>query len=178
MNSSVCIDSNCYTYLVQAMTDGGKPTIEPVDEKISIYRIYLYRNDILYITPTVRAEYQRIKDNSKLTNHQNVDEVLIGDIPLADSKAIHERFLEYTKVFEGNKNEKDCLILAEAELGKCDMLLTFDKSFLNALRDKTHTIKMHEPSVYWRSLGVQQGAPPVTAPRPTNPRSSETWWRW
>lgn len=178
MESLICIDSNAMSYLVDAMTQGCKPTGNVADEKIALLRTYLYRNDILYISPTVKEEYEKIKSDVNRRNHQGIADILLGDIPASVPTIIESRILEYSKHHSGEKNKKDCKILAEAELGGSQILLTYDKIFLINLRGKTRGIKMSTPSEYWNNIGIPKGSRPVRAPYSTNPLSRETWWIW
>lgn len=168
------------TYLVEAMSQVSKPTGDVADEKIALLRIYLYREDILYISATVREEFEKIKNEmiDKRRNHQEAATVLLGDIRASDLELVESRMLEYNNHHSGEKNKKDCRILAEAELGGAQILLTYDDDFLKRLRDKTHSIKMLEPSKCWHGLGIPHGSSLIKGPRTTNPLSRETWWRW
>lgn len=177
-NNKVSIDSNALSYLVDAMMNGKKPVGKEADEKIAMLRAYLYRDDILYVSPTVRVEYEKIKDDKKRRDHHEITEILLGDIFISDHSLIRIRTKEYNKFHSGKKNEKDCKILAESEIGGCNLILTYDQSFYNKLHGKTHGIKMMKPSDYWVSLGIPKDSIPVTVPHPTNPLSKETWWIW
>lgn len=177
-NHKVCIDSNALSYLVDAMTSGIKPTGNEADEKLALLHAYLYRNDILYISPTVRIEYERIRDEKKRINHQEVADILLGEILLSDNDIVQSKTLEYCKFHLGKNNEKDCRILAEAELGGCKIILTYDQDFIKKLHDKTHGIRIMKPSDFWHSLDIPKKSRPVTVPHHTNPLSKETWWTW
>ena len=172
----VCIDSNAMSYLVDAMTTAGRPGGNLAEEKIALLRIYLYRDDILYISSTVREEYEKITNEENRRNHQSIDDILLRDIPTSDPQLIEARMLEYCKHHPG-KN-KDCKILAEAELSGCQSLLTYDQVFLKRLRGKTHSINILEPSEYWHSIGIPRSSRPRRVPHVTNPLSRETWWIW
>jgi predicted nucleic acid-binding protein len=173
--SLVCVDSNAMTYLVEAMTNGGCPAGDVAAEKIALLRIYLYRNDILYLSKTVELEYLRIKNETRKLHHKQIADVLLGEIPPVDSSAVETRAAEYL-VHHGK--QEDCRVLSECELGGGDVLLTYDQDFLKRLRGKTKKIKLYAPSEYWSALGIPQGTRPVTSPHPTNPLSREVWWVW
>jgi predicted nucleic acid-binding protein len=130
------------------MTKAVRPSGDLAEEKIALARIYLYRDDIIYISSTVREEYEKITNEEIRRNHQGIDDILLGDIPTSESQIIESRMLEYCKHHSGKK--KDCKILAEAELSGCQILLTYDQDFLKRLRSKTHSINMLEPSEYWQ----------------------------
>ncbi len=178
MNSLVCIDSNAITYLVEAIMKGEKPIGDVADEKISLLRTYLYRNETLYISPTVKEEYEKIKNEIKRQNHQGIADILLSDISPPDITLVESRKSEYSKHHQGEKNKKDCKILAETELGGCNVFLTYDQALLINLRGKTHKMKLSEPSEYWNNIGIAKGTSPVRAPHATNPLSRETWWIW
>ena len=85
---------------------------------------------------------------------------------------------EYIQLHKGDRNHNDCRIVAEAELGGCEYLLTYDQALLANLADRTHGIRLLTPKVYWSSLNLPHGSEPVRLPHPTNPLSKETWWIW
>lgn len=178
MNSLVCIDSNAMTYLVEAIMNGGKPSGNVADEKIALLRSYLYREDTLYISPTVKEEYDKIKDEIKRQDHQGIADIILGDLSPSDITLIQSRASDYSTHHQGEKNKKDCKILAEAELSGCDILLTYDQTLLKNLKGKTHKVQLREPSEYWNSIGIMKGGKPVRAPHTSNPLSRETWWIW
>ena len=177
-NNKVSIDSNALSYLVDAMMNGKNPVGNEADEKIALFRVFLYSDDYLYVSPTVRAEYKKIKEEKKRTNHQEIADNLLEDILVSNYSLINTRAKEYNKFHSGKINEKDCKILAESEIGVCNLILTYDQGFYKKLHDKTHSIKMMKPSDYWVSLGIPHNSKPVTEPHPTNPLSKKTWWRW
>jgi len=72
----------------------------------------------------------------------------------------------------------DCKILAEAEVGGCEYLLTYDQDFLRNLREKTYAIKMMTPTEFWQALNIQKGSKPAKIPYSKNQLSKETWWVW
>lgn len=178
MKSLVCIDSNAMTYLVDAIMNGGRPSGNVSDEKIALLRSYLYREDTLYISPTVKEEYEKIKDGIKRQNHKGIADIILGDVSPPDRTLIDSRTSEYSSYHKGEKNKKDCKILAEAELSGSEILLTYDQTLLKNLKGKTHKIKIYEPSEYWNNIGIANGCKPVRAPHTSNPLSQETWWIW
>ena len=177
-NNKVSIDSNALSYLVDVMMNDKKPMEKEADEKIALFRVYLYREDNLYVSPTVRAEYEKIKDEQKRRDHQEITDILLGDISVSDHSLIKTRTKEYNKFHSGKKNEKDCKILAESEIGGCNLILTYDQDFYNKLNNKTHTIKIMKPSDFWVSLGIPQNSEMKKEPSSTNPHSKETWYVW
>jgi predicted nucleic acid-binding protein len=178
-NNKVSIDSNALSYLVDVMMNGKKPVGNEADEKIALLRACLYRHDILYVSPTVRAEYEEIKDEKKRRNHQEITDILLGDIFVSDPNLIGIRTDEYYKFHQSGKNaKKDCKILAESEIDGCNIILTYDQDFYKNLHDKTHSIKIMKPSDFWASLRIPHNSKPVTVPHPTNSLSKETWWIW
>ncbi len=178
MDACVAIDSNSLSYLVDAMNSGQQPTGDLCDQKISLLRVYLYRNEILYLVPTVESEYKRIKDEIRREIHDGISMVLLGDVLEADPTLLENRVCQYSIIHSGKKNNKDCQILAEAELGGCEYLLTYDFKFLARLKDKTQKITMITPSEFWELLNIPHGSNPVRVPHHTNPLSKQTWWIW
>lgn len=176
----VCIDSNAVTYLVEAMTAGKCPVDVLAEEKISLLRTYLYRDEILYISPGVEAEYKQIQGDARHKHHVDIGNILLGDTLKPDMRELEARTMEYAKLHKGDRNLNDCRIVAEAELGGCECLLTYDKALLADLIGRTHRIRLFTPKSFWSSLKIPRGSKPVRAPAPhsTNPLSRETWWVW
>ena len=65
MNAYVAIDSNCHTFLVKAMYSCERPMDNLADQEIALVRTYLYCDKILYISSTVKSEYEKITDAFK-----------------------------------------------------------------------------------------------------------------
>lgn len=178
MDSLIAIDSNSMTYLVEAMSDGSNPSGNNSDEKIALLRIYLYQDNGLYISTTVRKEYEKIADEGKRRSHQGVADILLGDIPTSDQNLVESLMSEYNTYHSGERNKKDCRIIAEAELGGANIFLTYDKKLLKNLRVNTHSINILEPSNYWHSIAIPHGSRPIRSPSAKNPLSRNTWWVW
>ena len=175
MKRQVAIDSNAMTYLVDAMTAGCRPSGELAREKIALLRNYLYRDDILYISATVAAEYKRIKEERLRHYHQELADILLGEIVEMDPSEIKSRTAEYS-AFHSRHN--DCRILAESELGGASVLLTYDRDFMKRLRSRTRLIELLSPSEFWVQLNIPRGARPAKSPSPSNPLAKKLWWVW
>ena len=85
-NAYVAIDSNCLTYLVDAMYSCEPPTDDLGDQKIALLRTYLYRKEILYISSTVQSEYQKIKDALNKERHEGISTIVLGEVPASNPK--------------------------------------------------------------------------------------------
>ncbi len=174
---TIAIDSNVFTFLVSAIEVDYDPAHDRADlaaEKVAILRIYFYTGEPYYIVPTVEKEYKDIVEHIKRNNHEEVHAVLMLDfVSVIEENDIKQRADLY---FRYHPEAKDCRILAEAELGGIEVLLTFDSKLINRLRQNTISIKLMRPSEYWQALSIPSGAQPAVAPHRTNPLSSKTWW--
>lgn len=175
MYLNICIDSNAMTYLVEAMTEVRQPVGNVAGEKIALLRIYLHHDGTLYISPTVRAEYEKMQEGVQKHHHHNADKVVLGDTLFADQTNINSRTDEY---FALHQEINDCRILAESELGGADVLLTYDMTFLKRLKGKTHKIELFTPSEFWSKLQIPRGSRPAKSPALGNPLAKATWWVW
>ncbi len=179
MDSKVAIDSNCLSYLVDAIHLGRKPTGNQADEKIALFRIYLYRRETLRVPPAVKSEYERIKDKQYKELHDSIHMILLEDVFLScDPEVLESCVQEYSVVHPGRKERIDCQIVAEAELGGCHYLLTYDYDLLSHLKGRTHRIELMTPTKFWNVLEIPHGMNPPYVPHPTNPYSKQTWWIW
>lgn len=166
------------TYLLEAMATGKRPVDDLADEKISLLRTYLYRDEKFYISSTVKAECSKIPDDEWRKCHVNLEDLLLEDALKPDIRAVEIRTNEYMQLHKGTQKRNDCRIVAEAELGGCKYLLTYDQALIKNLAGRPDGIRLLTPLAFWSSLDVPHGSNPVLKPHPTNPLSQETWWKW
>lgn len=179
MNSKVAIDSNCLSYLVDKIHFGHKPIGNQADKKIALLRIYLYRRETFRVPPAVESEYKRISNIEYKKLHNDTHSFLLEDVFLScDPEVLGSRLQEYSVIHPGRKERTDCQIVAEAELGGCDYLLTYDYNLLSHLKGRTHRIGLKTPTEFWNALDIPHGMNPTYAPQSTNPLSKQTWWVW
>ncbi len=174
---TIAIDSNALTFFVDAIEADYDPARDRADlaaEKVAVLRIYFYTGEPYYVVPMVEKEYKDIVKRIKRTNHEEVHAVLMLDfVHEIEENDIKQRADFY---FRFHPYAMDCRILAEAELGGIEILLTFDSKLINRLKQNTKRIKLMRPSEFWHSLNMPSGARPVVAPHRTNPLSRKTWW--
>jgi hypothetical protein len=68
----LALDSNAFTYWIQTMNGAPDQPSEPfADEKLALVRIFIWMpsDSSFKIVPTVRAEYEAIRDGAKLDTH-------------------------------------------------------------------------------------------------------------
>jgi len=150
------------------------PTDHLAEEKIALFRTYLYTKDTLYVTPTARMECERIRNVERRATHRSFNDVIFGETVISDAEFVDERTDNLLKHHDGIA---DCRILAETEHGGLDVLLTYDDKFIRKMRNVQTHIRLCSPSEYWRTLNVLPGAKPDKVPHPTNPLARESWWR-
>ena len=172
----IVLDSNCVTYLLDAMATGYHPgtdddaNLRP--ERVAMLKTYLY-SDAPYITPTAKAEVKQISDVSSLRMHEMITNALLRETGAVDAAVTSGRASEFANQHQG---ENDCAILAEAEAAGATALLTFDGGFRTNLTGVS-PVSILTPADHWLSLEVKQGTPPRVQPHPTNPLSQSDWWR-
>lgn len=171
------LDSQCLSYLLDAIAGIEEPTDVLAPEKKALIRSWFYRpgNFAYTLTATVVAEVRAISNTERRELHESFIRTLFLDYPVSDSLAIQERAAYFAMIHPGLR---DCRILAESEELGLDLVLTYDHDFWRRLRYASPTTKLVKPSEYWASLGVPEGVAPQTVPHPTNPLSSKSWWRW
>ena len=169
----VGLDSQCYTYLIDTMASVDEPTDDIADQRIALFRIYLYKEGGLHILTTVRAENQCIHDMALAKHHENWMTLFPETQPINPSR-IDDRTKELLACHSGARN---CRILAEAEDVGLSVLLSFDSKFIAKLRSKT-AVSVVRPLDFWTSLNIPRGAKPENPPRPDNPMAAQSWWRW
>lgn len=179
---ALALDSNTMTYLNEAMEPGYHPDRDKSKlcrERVSLLRIFLYKECHLCILPTVKSEYEAIKDSLKRNSHSQLHIVHMFEPAMQKKIRIDELASCYLRF---HSKKKDCRILAEAEevhsISRIDYLLTCDKNFLGRLSSQTTSVSLILPSVLWSTLEIPRGAPPKLTPHPTNPLSKQIWWQW
>jgi len=169
------LDSQCVSYLIDAMQSVEEPSGDLAAEKVALFRTYLYTPGTLFVTRTVVDECAPIRDVQRRDLHDSYIKVLIGEWQLEDEQSIRLR----AKVLESHHRGKlDCRILAEAEEARFSALLSFDRQFVTHLSDFTIGVQLTDPSSYWVKLGICAGAKPDKIPHSMNPLANEDWWRW
>jgi len=165
------------TYLLEAYTEGYDPLSDPqhelADERVAAYRLFLHEA-ALSIVPTVSGEIEAIPKLKAREAHIALRDVHLVEILGLDEGAVQKRTEELLRY---HPKEKDCRIVAEAELGGLMILLTFDRELLKNLGGKTQ-LYLVSPSERWRQLQIPYGTPPQWAPHPSNPLYKALWWRW
>lgn len=180
MTDKVGVDSNLLTYLIEAYNSGFDPFSDPfpvlVPERVAALRLFLYL-DVIYLLPTVCKETEGIRDRAKLKQHMEFSDILLHEISDKDlNTADVEKRVKYYYTF--HPNQKDCRIVAEAELAGLDIFLTFDRKLINKLNGRTQSLRIMESSQYWNKLDIPKGTPSKWLPHPTNPLYKTDWWRW
>jgi predicted nucleic acid-binding protein len=116
-----------------------------------------------------------MNESEKKKYHKEIDDILLDDLFVGDQSAVDARASEY---FSIHRKDNDCHILAEAEIGDAEVLLTYDQRMLKRLRNKTKSINLLSPTEYWAQLNVPVGSRPYTSPSESNPLTKESWWLW
>lgn len=171
--SHVGLDSQCYTYLIDAMAGLDEPTDTLAEQRIALFRTFLYSDNGLFILPTVLTEYKRIRNRSRIAFHEEWT-TLFGETQPIDPMRVEARSAQFLSIHD---DPDDCRILAEAEDARLGTLLSFDSKFIAHLTGAS-PIRLLRPLEYWQSLNIPRGAKPCTLPRSDNPMASQTWWRW
>jgi len=179
LRQAVAVDSQVWTYLHQALSDGFDPWKDPsvalAEQKVAVVRTLFYSPGSLVTLPTVDAEVGRIRDRTRLQDHRLVQVALLG-LPLTvENPGEVDRLQNVFRQYHAGAN--DCRILAEAQSLGIRALLSFDLDFRNHLCQHT-SIDLLTPLEFWEQLGIPRGAPTVRSPDPTNPLGREVWWRW
>jgi len=172
----VAIDSSCLAYLASAINDVNQPSDSLADEKTALLRILVYASPVYY-NNTVRTEYDNISDEYKKVLHENESAICYRPL-LFGLQLVNDIAEEYNTYHTGEQHLKDCMILAEAELIKANILLTYDIEFYENLHSHSPYVELLKPSEYWNLLSISHGAEPIYCPKTINPMTNELWWRW
>ena len=176
---ATAIDRSVWQYLVDATRGAYDPALDPSDvreERVAALRIVLHTPSILCVTPSVHAEFERIGDPGRWRENAGMRDVFIRVVRPCDldSGLVETR----TRVLQAHHADPDdCRVVAEAEAARVSRFLTLDRHLVQHLTSHT-TLMLTQPSAYWRELRVPQGANPWLSPAPSNPLSTQSWWRW
>ena len=174
LSSEVALDSQCLSYLIDAL-EGIGPLIDALaDQKVALVRLYLYTPGTLWVTPTVQTEFLRIRDPARRGSHQSWTSVLFGVYPLNNPAAVQHRAASLLKF---HADADDCTILSEAEDVGFGTLLTFDDDFVKHLSSHA-MLQLTRPVQFWAALAIPKGASPQKVPTLGNPLATQTWRRW
>jgi hypothetical protein len=171
---AVGLDSQCLTYLVDAMNGIEEPTGLLADEHKSLIRIFFYTSETFYATETVLEEIAKIKQADRNALHDIFVAALILETTVTDPTGVEKRAHYFQKL---HPEACDCKILAEAEDLKLHTLLSCDKNFLDRLHSASNRVQLMKPSEYLNSLNIPPGSTPIFTPRLTNPLSNQSWWK-
>lgn len=172
-NIHVGLDSQCYTYLIDVMSNLSEPTDNIANQKIALFRTFLYRKEGLFLLPTVRIECERIKDIMRAQLHESWTTLFPETQPINPSH-IDKQTNEFLTF---HSDADDCRILAETEDAGLSVLLSFDSKFITHLKGKTN-VSIIRPLDFWISLDIPRGANLATVPRFDNPMAAQSWWKW
>jgi hypothetical protein len=170
----VAADSQCVSFLIDALINVKEPTDALADQRIALFRTYLYRDRALLLTPTVIAECKAIPNAGRAAHHESWISTFFGVTQPIDPVGIDARTAELLAIHNG---AGDCRILAEAEDVGINVLLSFDAALISRLCDRT-TVQLLRPLEFWESLNIPKGARPITVPHSTNPLATLDWWKW
>ncbi len=171
------LDSQCLSYLIDAMQGSSEPSGDLAAEKIALFRTYLYTEGTLFVTPRVIEECAKIRNEANKNLHETYLNDLFDVLPLNSPSNVGARTHTLSAFHSGLPNLSDCRILAEAEDVGFSALLTYDADFLRHLHGKGK-VDLVRPSAFWAELKIPAGAKPNKIPHPKNPLSTEVWWRW
>ena len=171
----VGLDSQCLSYLLDAVAGIEEPTDPLAEERKALIRIWFYTPGTYYVSETVVKEVSAIRTAERREFHEGFVRVLFPD-PLVQNRSVVDA--RATQLAVTHPKSSDCRILAEAEALELDTVLTYDRDFRQRLNSVSGTVRIMTPSSYWANLNIPRGARPITIPHHTNPLSMQSWWRW
>lgn len=168
------LDSQCLSYLIDGLETLTPPAGELATIRVSLARLYFYTPGTLWVTPTVEAECARIRNETRRALHASWMGVLFGVRQPVDPRRVEEREAQLRAHHPG---EADCRIVAEAESAELRVLVSNDDDLRKHLKSSTK-LALRRPEELWNELRSPRGAQPSKLPQPSNPLSSQDWWRW
>lgn len=169
----VALDSNCLSYIIDALTGVEQPKDALAAQKVALVRLWMYKPGTLWTLPTVKKEFERISDPVRRANHLSWTSVHFGVYPLTDPAGVDRRAASLREL---HADDDDRHVLAEAEDIGAKVLLTFDTAFIDHLGAQAK-LQLVRPAEFWTALAIPAGTKPSKIPWPDNPLASQTWWK-
>ena len=177
----VGLDTNVLDYFVRAMTEGYDPESDPdpvlAQEKVAAFRVFLFV-DAVVVGPTVSEEIENTRHPGFRQQLTSVRDNLVEELVSLDATEVARQTDFLSRFHSGARNHRDCLVVAEAEVGGLPVLLTFDAVLKKRLDGRTGSLRLTTPSEYWKQLNIPRGQRPRWHPSKTNPLYHATWWHW
>jgi predicted nucleic acid-binding protein len=170
--TSIALDSNCFTYLIDDLCEKPPTQDKLGPEKTALVKLFFYRpNDIeFYLSPTVINEYKKIKNYNKLENHHSWCNIHFlemasflndnGSIIQAIESEVEMKAKElHTKTFPNKKNNQhlnDCKIVVECDKYNIDTLLSYDTDdMLKKINDNSE-VNIQKPSKFLSNFDLKK----------------------
>ena len=176
MTRAVAIDSNALTYLIEAHQEDYDPVadVHLGKQRLAMIRTLFYSDRLLWVGPTVEAEYRKIPNASKAEDHRRIAQYVLEDQPLRVDPAVLDARVRELRL--SHRGEADCRIVAETEFAGLDTLLSCDDRMVGTFTGISK-VNVRQPSDFWESLGIPPGATPVRYPAQGHPLYGKYWWR-
>ena len=118
------------------------------------------------------AEVKNITDNGRAGLHE-IAMHMYGELANLPDREVARRSAEL-QIHHPRVN--DCTIVAEAELGGLESLLTLDADLRDNLNLRS-PLRIVKASEFWATEAPAPGTRPAHIPAPGNPLANATWWR-
>lgn len=139
--------------VVKRLADAAAAHLVPIDgdqETVAAARLYLYGGQPVLL-PSVESEFVEVAGRATL------DRLALE--PFEPDEFFHGcakgKMDEYLGVYP---DARDCRVVGEAECARVEALLTLKLDLLNGLAERTSTIQIATPSMYWEQLRIPPGS--------------------
>ena len=151
MPRAVAIDSNALTYLIEANQPDYDPSTDLLlgNQRLAMIRTLFYSDRLLWVGPTVEAEYKKIRNPEKYHDHRRIAHYVLEDQPLRVDAALFEARVRELK--GSHRGEADCRVLAETESAGLETLLSCDRDMLSAFTGMSK-VTIRQPSEFGNRL--------------------------
>ncbi len=153
MSSVVGIDTNVLAHLIQVVQGQYDPWRDadtgPVRSERMVPSRILRAVPRLAVPPTVLAEIERTADPAERPTPVSWRDALPLEVLDCPASTVAAR-AQWFRQFHGR--ERDCRIVAEAEVGGLVVFLTFDPTLRNRLGNRSPTVRVRHPTEYWGEL--------------------------
>ncbi len=89
--AEIGLDSMCLSYVIDVLEGVSEPTDSLAAQRVALARAYFYTPGTLWTLPTVRREFERIKDPERRARHVSWTNSIFGVLPVNDLAAVERR---------------------------------------------------------------------------------------
>jgi len=142
------------------------------DQRVAAYRLFLCAD--VAIAPTASTQIMNTPNQEKRKALDKLVSIHFLE-PQIPEELLNRTRARAADLVQYHSDERDCLIVAEAEILGFDAVVTFDRKMRRRLAERAR-VAILSPIEALDRIGIVKKSP-RKRPAQGNPNSQETWWR-